>query len=313
MDAIAVNPATVEAHRPRGKARSLTEPNRWTIAAFIAPALLVYAVFVLLPIVESVFYSLYSWSGISAGSTFVGWDNYRQALQTPIFWKALGNNIILVIASIGIQLPIALAMALLLQSRLRGLGMFRTAYLFPLLMSTVAIGLLWTFIYNPSLGLLNGLLHAARLTGLERGWLGDEQTALWAVIAAICWHFIPLYMVLFLAGLTTIPGELYEAARLDGAGSWSVFRFVTLPLLRPVIRTAAVLSLIGSLKYFDLIWVMTGGGPNGATELLATYMYKQAFDQFHMGYASAIAVLLFLIAFIISGTVLVVDQRRGEA
>ena len=181
-------------------------------------------------------------------------------------------------------------------------------------MSTVAIGLLWTFIYNPSLGLLNALLDAARLSGLERGRLGDEQTALWAVIAAICWHFIPLYMVLFLAGLTTIPDELYEAARLDGAANFAIFRFVTLPLLRPVIRTAAVLSLIGSLKYFDLIWVMTAGGPNGATELMATYMYKQAFDQFHMGYASAVAVLLFVIAFAISGAVLVIDQRRsGEA
>lgn len=312
MDVIAVTPRTAERVRSHRATRGLNRPNGWVIAAFVAPALLVYTVFVLLPIVESAFYSLYAWSGISAGATFVGVDNYRQALQTPIFWKALANNLILVVASLAIQLPVGLAVALLLSAKLRGIRFFRTAYLFPLLMSTVAIGLLWTFIYNPSLGLLNALLEAIRLNGLQRGWLGDEQTALWAVIGAICWHYVPLYMVLFLAGLTTIAQELYEAARLDGADGLAAFRFVTLPLLRPVIRTAAILSLIGSLKYFDLIWVMTGGGPNGATELMATYMYKQAFDQFHMGYASAVAILLFLIAFVISGTVMVVDQRRTE-
>ena len=287
--------------------------NAWVITAFLAPALIVYAMFVLYPIVQSVSYSLYQWSGIAPGFTFVGLGNYQEIFRTPIFWKALGNNLILVVASLAIQLPLALAIALLLSTKLRGLRFFRTIYLFPLLMSTVAIALLWTFIYNPSLGLLNALLDAFKLHGLQRGWLGDEATALWSVIGVISWHFVPFYMVLFLAGLTNIPHELYEAARLDGAGSWGVFQHVTLPLMRGVIRTAAILSLIGSLKYFDLIWVMTGGGPNGATELMATYMYKQAFDQYRMGYASAVAVVLFLIAFLISGAVLTVDQRRTES
>ena len=290
--------------------------NAWrdagVITAFLAPALLVYAIFVLYPIVQSVGYSLYQWSGIAPGFTFVGFGNYQEILRTPIFWKALGNNLILVVASIVIQLPLALAVALLLSTKLRGLRFFRTVYLFPLLMSTVAIALLWTFIYNPNLGLLNALLDALKLRGFQRGWLGDEATALWSVIGVISWHFVPFYMVLFLAGLANIPPELYEAARLDGAGNWGVFQHVTLPLMRGVIRTGAILSLIGSLKYFDLIWVMTGGGPNGATELMATYMYKQAFDQYRMGYASAVAVVLFLIAFLISSAVLTVDQRRTE-
>ena len=296
---------------PRASALRLREGL--VILAFLAPALLVYGIFVLYPIVQSVAYSLYQWSGIAPGFTFVGLGNYQQVLQTPIFWKALGNNLILVIASILTQLPVALAVALLLSTRLRGLRVFRTVYLFPLLMSTVAIALLWTFIYNPNLGLLNALLDALNLHGWQRGWLGDEATALWAIIGVISWHYVPFYMVLFLAGLTNIPHELYEAARLDGAGSWGVFQHVTLPLMRGVIRTAAILSLIGSLKYFDLIWVMTGGGPNGATELMATYMYKQAFEQYRMGYASSVAVVLFVIAFVISGAVLIVDQRRtGE-
>jgi raffinose/stachyose/melibiose transport system permease protein len=222
----------------------------WVITAFLAPALLVYATFVLYPIVQSVGYSLYQWSGIAPGFTFVGLGNYQEILRTPIFWKALGNNLILVVASIVIQLPLALGVALLLSTKLRGMRIFRTVYLFPLLMSTVAIALLWTFIYNPNLGLLNALLDAARLRGLQRGWLGDEATALWSVIGVISWHFVPFYMVLFLAGLANIPPELYEAARLDGADHRGVFRHVTL--------------------------------------------------------------VLFLIAFLISGAVLTVDQRRAE-
>src|SRR5919199_1931314 len=297
--------------RPPATASSNTGRCSWELLQR-PPALLVYGIFVLYPILQSVVYSFYQWSGIAPGFTFVGLGNYQQVLSTPVFWKALGNNLILVVASIVTQLPAALAVALLLSAKLRGLRFFRTIYLFPLLMSTDAIALLWTFIYNPNLGLLNALLQALNLRGWQRGWLGDEATALWAVIGVISWHYVPFYMVLFLAGLTNIPHELYEAARLDGAGNWGVFQHVTLPLMRGVIRTAAILSLIGSLKYFDLIWVMTGGGPNNATELMATYMYKQAFEQYRMGYASSVAVVLFVIAFVISSAILIVDQRRSE-
>ncbi|MDQ3810349.1 MAG: sugar ABC transporter permease [Chloroflexota bacterium] len=312
MEVVTAPSHTAGAVRASPRAAGLRLREGSIIAAFIAPALLVYGIFVLYPIVQSVAYSFYQWSGIAPGSTFVGLGNYQQVLQTPVFWKALGNNLILVIASIVTQLPAALAIALLLSTKLRGMRLFRTIYLFPLLMSTVAIALLWTFIYNPNLGLLNALLQGLNLRGWQRGWLGDEATALWAVIGVISWHYVPFYMVLFLAGLTNIPHELYEAARLDGAGNWGVFQHVTLPLMRGVIRTAAILSLIGSLKYFDLIWVMTGGGPNNATELMATYMYKQAFEQYRMGYASSVAVVLFVIAFVISSAVLIIDQRRSE-
>jgi raffinose/stachyose/melibiose transport system permease protein len=284
----------------------------WIIVAFVAPALAVYGLFVLYPIVQSIRYSLYEWSGLGANSAFIGLNNYRAVLHDSVFWKALRNNAILVVASIAIQLPIGLALAMLVSTKLRGMRLFRTIYFFPLLMSTVAIGLLWNYIYDPTFGLLNATLGALHLTGLEHGWLGEQQTALAAVIAVICWQFIPFYMILFIAGLTTIPPELIEAARLDGASAWKLFVQMTLPLLRPVIRAAAILSLIGSLKYFDLIYVMTGGGPNNSTQLMATYMYKQAFAQFNMGYGSMIAVLLFAIAFVVSALVLFVDQRRAE-
>jgi raffinose/stachyose/melibiose transport system permease protein len=297
-----------EARRVSGR-----RPNRagLGIAAFLAPAVAIYAIFVLYPILQSMRYSLYEWSGIAPGFAFVGLANYATLLHDATFWRALSNNAILVVASIAIQLPVGLALALLVSTKLRGLRFFRTVYFFPLLMSTVAIGLLWNYIYDPTFGLLNVTLDAIHLTGLQRGWLGEQGTALGAVIAVICWQFIPFYMVLFIAGLTTIPPELNEAARLDGAGGGRLFWSITLPLLRGVIRTAAILSLIGSLKYFDLIYVMTGGGPNDATQLMATYMYKQAFTQFALGYGSTVAVALFLIAFVVTAVILYLDQFRA--
>lgn len=286
---------------------------QWAIAAlFLAPALLVYLLYAIYPIGQTFVYSLRDWSGIGEG-TYIGLANYQEALQDSIFWRALRNNLVLVVASIIIQLPISLALALLLSTRFLGWRFVRAIYFFPLLLSTVAIGLVWIQIYNPSFGLLNGALDAIGLGNLQRAWLGNEATALPAIIVAVCWQYIPFYMVLFIAGLTTIPTELYEAAKIDGSGKWESFRHITLPLLRPIIRTAAILSLIGSLKFFDLVWVMTGGGPNRASELMATYMYERAFFTFRMGYGSAIATLLFIIAFVVTTLTIVIDQRRSGA
>jgi len=192
-------------------------PGWATIALFLLPAFAIYAVFVLYPIVQSIRYSLHEWSGISPGFDFVGLENYRTLVRDDVFWKALRNNLILVVASIAIQLPIGLGLALLAEQRLRGWRVFRTVWFLPLLMSTVAIGLLWNYIYDPTFGLLNTALHTFGLDSWQRGWLGEKETALASVIAVICWQYIPFYMVLFIAGLTTIPGDLLEAARLDGA------------------------------------------------------------------------------------------------
>ncbi|MFM9107165.1 MAG: carbohydrate ABC transporter permease [Chloroflexota bacterium] len=318
MPAAAAQPVIDERARggaATGMATGAADGPRWpgwaTIALFLLPAFAIYAVFVLYPILQSIRYSLHEWSGISPGFEFVGLGNYRTLIGDDVFWKALRNNLILVVASIAIQLPIGLGLALLAEQRLRGWRVFRTVWFLPLLMSTVAIGLLWNYIYDPTFGLINTALHTFGLDSWQRGWLGEKETALGSVIAVICWQYIPFYMVLFIAGLTTIPADLLEAARLDGASGWTLFRSVTLPLLRPVIRTSAILSLIGSLKYFDLIYVMTGGGPGDATQLMATYMYENAFTQFDMGYGSAIAVALFLIAFVITGLVLYLDQFRA--
>lgn len=283
---------------------------QWLVALlFIAPAFAVYVLYVIYPVFQSALYSLRDWSGIGEG-TYIGLANYREALTDGVFWGAFQNNVILVVASIAIQLPAALMLALLLSSQFPGWRFFRAVYFLPLLLSTVAIGLVWINVYDPTFGLLNGLLGAVGLENLQQSWLGNPSLALPAIIAIVCWQYIPFYMILFIAGLTTIPEDLYEAAKLDGASGWSSFWDITLPLLRPIIRTAAILSLIGSLKFFDLVWVMTRGGPNRSTDLMATYMFEQAFASFRMGYGSAIAMLLFIFAFVITGSTILLDQRR---
>ncbi|MFB7638924.1 carbohydrate ABC transporter permease [Peribacillus butanolivorans] len=204
-------------------------------------------------------------------------------------------------------------MALLLFSPVKGMRFFRSIYFMPFLMSTVAIGILFSFIYDGSYGIVNQLLGAVGLESLQRPWLGNESTAIWAVIATICWQFAPFYMILFRAAIVGIPEELYEAADMDGANKWRRFVNITLPLLMPTIVTSAILSIIGSLKYFDLIYVMTGGGPNNSTELMATYMYKQTFTNFNMGYGSSVSFLMFVVAFLTTLVIITLDNKRKGA
>jgi raffinose/stachyose/melibiose transport system permease protein len=205
-----------------------------------------------------------------------------------------------VIVSICTQLPLGLLLALIINSKLKGARFFRTVYFMPMLLSTVAIGILWALMYDPNFGVINSFLDIVGLDMLKTGWLGNEKTALTSILITICWQFTPLYMILMKAGLTNIPEELYESAYMDGATPWNAFWKVTLPLMMNTIKSASVLSLVGSLKYFDLIYVMTGGGPNGASELMATYMYKKGFVEFDMGYGSSIAAFMFCVALILA-------------
>ena len=217
---------------------------------------------------------------------------------------------ILVGTSVLTQIPLGLIMALLLFAPIRGIRLFRTVYFMPFLMSTVAIGLLFVFIFDPNFGLVNNLLGLVGLDSWQRGWLGESDTAIWSVVTVISWQFSPFYMILFRASIVGIPDELYEAAEIDGANKWQKFIKVTFPLLMPTIVTSSILAIIGSLKYFDLIYVMTNGGPNNSTELMATYMYKQAFTNFNMGYGSAVSFGMFIIAILITLLVLGLDYLR---
>src|SRR5437773_6566250 len=261
-------------------------PGKSTVTAwlFLLPALAFLSVFIIWPVLLSFQLSFYNWNGVAPVRTFAGLANWKALAADNIFWKALANNLIVVALSIGIQLPIAMALAVLLHRGGNKLKIFKVVYFFPMLMSTVAIGALFKAIYDVQFGAMTPLLRAFGLASLAQDWLGDSHVALFSVVAVICWQFIPFYMILFLATLTGIPNELREAAEMDGATSGQYFWRVELPLMRSAVITAMTLSLIGSLKYFDLIWVMTEGGPSHATELMATYMYKEAFSSFRMGY-----------------------------
>jgi raffinose/stachyose/melibiose transport system permease protein len=279
---------------------------------FLLPACAFLAVFILWPVLLSIQLSFYDWNGLSPVRTFVGLDNWKALVGDGIFWKALGNNLIVVALSIAIQLPVAMALAVLLHRGGNKLKIFKVIYFFPMLMSTVAVGALFKAVYNLQFGVITPLLQAAGLAGLSRDWLGDAHIALFSVVAVICWQFIPFYMILFLARLSSIPNELREAASIDGATGGQYFWQVELPLMRGIIITAMTLSLIGSLKYFDLIWVMTEGGPSRATELMATYMYKEAFSSFRMGYGSTIATAMFFIVMTAALATIAIRQRRSE-
>ncbi|WP_319414665.1 sugar ABC transporter permease [Marispirochaeta aestuarii] len=268
--------------------------------AFVAPALLIYLFYFMLPIPLSALYSLFKWDGISPMTDFRGFDNYIRLFGDSVFWLSFFNNIKLVILSLLIQLPMGLLLGLLVSSRLRGLEVYKLFYFVPMTISAVAIGITWKFIYEPNFGLLNTFLIKIGLENLALGWLGEPGLAVGSVIATISWQYIPLYMVIFAAALSGIPRELIEAAYIDGASGFQSFFNVTLPLLQGTIRTASILSITGSLKYFALIFVMTEGGPNHASELMATYMYKQAFTTFRMGYGSSIAVIMFILSFVVT-------------
>jgi len=270
------------------------------ILLFVAPALLLYSVYILYPVVISIWYSLLQWNGIGA-ARFIGLDNWTRLFQDATVLGSLRNTLVLLVGSIVVEIPIGLGVALLLQ-RLGRLGtVLSSIYIVPLLMSSVAIGIIWGFLYNPQFGPLYYLYNA--FGQQAPGLLGSATYAIFAVTVVALWQYIPLYVLLFNAGLVGIPRELYEAAAIDGAGTWMRFRNVTIPLLRRTFITALVLIITGALVYFDLIYVMTGGGPGNASYTLAMYIYRAAFQNQDVGYGSAIAMLLFVISFIISGLI----------
>ena len=284
--------------------------ERWKWAAFLAPALAVYAVFLIYPVVQSGVLSFSSWAGPGRPSVPVGLANYRELFGDPIFWRALGNTAVLLVVSVVIQLPIGLGLALIVTSARRGRRFWRGVFFIPTLMSTVAVAILWRFVYSPDYGIINGFLRAVGLGELAQGWLGQTSTALAAVIGANVWQWAPFYMIIYIAALVGLDHEVYEAAALDGADGWQKFWYITLPLLRPVLFTTSILSLAGSIKAFDLVYIMTDGGPSNSTELLATYMFRQGFTNYRLGYASAIAMVMFLITLVLTVVVLVRSNRR---
>ncbi|WP_308215548.1 sugar ABC transporter permease [Sinobaca sp. H24] len=230
---------------------------------------------------------------------YIGFSNYISIFQDSTFWLSFRNNILVVLASIFGQIPIGLALAILLNRKLKGAKFFRTIGFLPVVISTVVISITWRMIYNSEQGMLNNLLESVNLGFLAQNWLGNPDYAIYAILVTIIWQFVGLYFIIFLSALQTVPEELLEAAELDGANEWQKIFHITIPSIKNVILVAVILCISGSLKTFDLIYVMTSGGPAHSTEVMATYMYSATFEGLSYGYGSAISVLILIFSLIL--------------
>jgi raffinose/stachyose/melibiose transport system permease protein len=269
------------------------------VAGFLLPALLLYGVFVLYPITQSIRYSGYDWNGLEPLTDWVGLENFRTAFADPLFIEALTHNAIIILLSLALQIPFAVALAVLISRKLRGRSLYRTMYFAPFVLSEVVTGVVWRQIYRPG-GLFDVILASVGLGDLTREWLADPEIALYTLFFVISWKYFGFHMVIILAGLQTIPDELEEAAAIDGASWWQGFRYVTLPLLGPTIRVSMFLSIIGALQLFDLVWVTTKGGPVNATATMATYLVDWGFRRTQFGYASAVSVIIFGLSLVVA-------------
>jgi raffinose/stachyose/melibiose transport system permease protein len=262
-------------------------------------------------VVENVRLSFYKWSAFSK-EQFVGLDNYSHMLGDPVFWGALFNNIAFAVVSVVFQVIGGLVLAAVLEELVRGRlkGILRTIYFIPAVLSLTVVGLLFTFVYNPQIGLVNGFLDAIGLSQFKHSWLGESATAIWAIIAMSQWQNIGYLMVLFIVAMQRIPRELYEAAFLDGATRVQAFRRITVPLVREMSLLAMIITISGAFLVLNEVWVMTAGGPNNASQTLASWLYKSAFFNDKMGYAATLAVAIFIIT--MAASVVQLFLNRGK-
>ncbi len=274
--------------------------NKLYILIFLLPALVLFCGVLIAPIGASVYYSFFDWKGSGFPKTFVGLANYKELFTSNAigFLKALRNSLLLAALSVFLQLPLALLLALTLGKKIKGERAFLSVYFMPVLISTVVIGQLWLKIYNPDYGILNTALRALGLEKLTRIWLGEKATALGAVFVPTLWQYVGYHMLLLYAGVKSVPTELREAAMLDGATNWQVDRHIVLPYIKPILRVSVIFAVTGSLKSFDLIYVLTNGGPLHATEVPSTLMINMLFLRNRYGMGSTIAVLLIALCFL---------------
>ena len=272
--------------------------NKLTILLFILPALLLFVFILIAPIFMSGYYSLFDWKGFGE-KTFIGLENYTELFTSNSigFKNALSNSLLLALLSVVIQLPLALGLALLLGKGRKGERGFLSIYFIPVLISTVVIGQLWLKIYNPSYGLLNVALRAIGLDSLAKIWLGEKSTALGAAFIPTLWQYVGYHMLLMFAGIKSVPTEYREAAMIDGAKEGQVNRYIVIPYIKPILKICTIFAVTGSLKAFDLIYVLTNGGPLHATEVPSTLMISMLFLRNRYGMGSTIAFLLIILCF----------------
>lgn len=273
--------------------------REWLAAAvFLAPNMIGLTVFIVIPVIAGFVISFTDWDMLSTPE-FIGLSNYVELLtDDPLFWLTLRNTLVYSLFVIPGSIVISLALALSLNTKIKGVGIYRTIYFLPYISSTIAISLVWKWIMHPDFGILNGALA---LFGVPKlGWLQDRNMALFSVALVAIWHSAGYNMTIFLAGLKGIPQTYYEAAEIDGATYWQRFRHITFPLLTPTLFFVLIISLIGSFQVFNLVYIMTEGGPGNSTQVYVYYLWENAFSFFRMGYASAMAYILFLIMLVIT-------------
>ena len=272
-----------------------------TIVLFLLPAFVIFLLFIIYPIFRAVYFSLFNWNGLGLATIFVGLNNFKQILTDQVFIKAVENCLLIVILSLAIQLPLALMLAIMVGRDLPGRVFFRTIFFMPYVLSEVITAIIWMGLFSPDpeRGFINALL--VLIPGVNaQNFLGDMNQVLACVFIVLTWKYFGLHMLLYMAGLQNIPKEIEDAAMIDGANHWQTVRNVTIPLLGSTIRTTILLSVLGSLTQFNLIWIMTRGGPVNASEVMSTYMYRYAFIRFQLGYGSAVALVMLAICLIFS-------------
>lgn len=288
--------------------RSAAFKNAVSAYLFLSPTLLIFSVFILFPVVFSLYLSFHRWNMFSTETSFTGLENYARIIGSEEFWSVLGNTLVYTLGTVPVNMILALIVAYFLNKKIAGKKFLRVAFFTPVVISPVAAAVIWRWIYEPNFGLLNYGLSWFGVSSVN--WLNDPTAAMFALIVMGVWKTFGVNMVLFSAGLQGIPDHYYEAAELDGAGPWSRFWHITLPLLSPTTFFILVMSVIGSFQVFDLVYVLTSGGPLGATKVLVFYLYEHAFKFFEMGYASAIAYFMFAMIFIL--TLLQIRYLKGR-
>lgn len=272
--------------------------QRLFVVIFLLPAAILFFTFVLFPIAQATYFSLFQWNGLGPLEDFVGLENFTTILAHDPFQKALTHNGVIIVLSLTIQLPMALALALLVRRNLPGRVVFRTIFFTPYIIAEAITAVLWSFIFNPRFEAshaINRILDTL-LPFFEPGpWLGDPDKVLIAIFVVLTWKYFGLHMILYIAGLQQIPTGVEESASVDGATSWQTLWHITLPMLSKTIVTTVYLSVLGSIQQFDLVWLMTQGGPVNSSEVLATYMYRYGFVSFRLGYGASVAIYLFII------------------
>lgn len=285
----------------RGSGKKLQKGDRVTILVFLLPSIILFLVFIIYPIIRSSYFSTFDWNGLGPATDFIGLDNFKRILTDKIFLKAVVNNLLIAGLSLVVQLPLSLAIAVMVGKNFPGRGFFRTIFFLPYVLSEVITAIIWMGMFNPSpeRGLINGIIVFI-FGGKAQEFLGNPDLVLVSIFIVLTWKYFGLHMLLYMAGLQNIPHEIEEAALIDGANKWQMLTNITIPLLGSTIRTTAYLSVLGSLQQFTLVWIMTKGGPVNASEFMATYMYRYGFVRFWLGYGSAVAIVMLLIALIFS-------------